>query len=183
MASTCPHTSGLASSLSHDTDAEHLERLVAHLDECDACMHHLALLNERQEIDSPLTSLTRFADTIDFEPVERLKSAPLVNRHQRIGHFRILRKLGEDGMGEVFECVDERLGRHVAVKWIKPAILTPKLLERLESEARIQARLSHPNVVSLLDFGIAEGFPYLVMEWIRGENLRTIVREGVLNQI
>lgn len=144
-------------------------------------MRHLAFLNDDQEAMVTLSSPIRFANSVDYAPLERLKSAPFDNRRQKIGHFRILRKLGEGGMGEVFECLDERLGRHVAVKWIKPAILSCGLLDRLETEARIHARLYHPNIVSLLDFGIAEGFPYLVMEWIRGENLRTVVREAVLN--
>lgn len=83
-------------------------------------------------------------------------------------------------MGQVYECLDTKLNRRVAVKWIKASILSPAVLERLEQEARLHARLNHPNILSVLEFGIAEGMPYLVMELVEGGTLRSLLKEQKL---
>jgi serine/threonine protein kinase len=87
------------------------------------------------------------------------------------GPYRVLRKLGEGGMAEVFLAEREREGgfkRRVALKRIHPRFKkNPVLLERFLTEARTQARFSHANVVKILDFGV-EPEPYLVLEYVDG---------------
>jgi WD40 repeat protein/serine/threonine protein kinase len=91
----------------------------------------------------------------------------------RIGRYIVLRKLGEGGMGVVYECYDERLGRKLAVKLVRPrAPGLGKQHERMLREAQGLARLSHPNVVSLYEAGEHDGALFLAMEFVPGLTLR-----------
>ncbi|HVF73618.1 MAG TPA: protein kinase [Acidimicrobiales bacterium] len=88
------------------------------------------------------------------------------------GRYRLGPPLGRGGMADVFEAVDERLGRPVAVKMLRrPLLRNPDVRARFEQEARSAARLSHPNVVAIFDTGEDDGLPYLVMERLPGETL------------
>jgi len=84
-------------------------------------------------------------------------------------------------MGEVYRARDTRLGREVAVK-VLPATLSasPDALARFEREARAIAALSHPNILSIDDFGRADGVSYAVMELLDGESLREAIAGGAL---
>jgi serine/threonine protein kinase/tetratricopeptide (TPR) repeat protein len=92
----------------------------------------------------------------------------------RLGPYEILTPLGAGGMGEVWRARDQRLHRDVAVKILLDGAGTrsPDLLVRFEREARAVAALSHPNILSIHDFGTHEGFPYAVMELLEGATLR-----------
>src|SRR5687768_12967168 len=75
--------------------------------------------------------------------------------------------LGRGGMAEVWRALDRNLDRPVAIKFLVPQLTAdPEFLVRFFSEAQSVAGLSHPNVVSVLDFGEADGSPYLVMEYV-----------------
>jgi serine/threonine protein kinase/tetratricopeptide (TPR) repeat protein len=90
----------------------------------------------------------------------------------RIGPYRIEKRLGAGGMGEVYLGYDERLGRRVAIKQLLPGVVKPSLRERFEREARIAARLNHPAVVQLYDV-LGEGaIECLIMEYVEGTTLR-----------
>src|SRR5215468_5623036 len=82
------------------------------------------------------------------------------------GRFELVRPLGAGGAGAVFEANDRRLGRPVAIKILKAGPAEP-----FRREAAAAARLGHPNIVTLYDFGISDGVPYLVLELLRGETL------------
>jgi non-specific serine/threonine protein kinase len=97
----------------------------------------------------------------------------------RIGPYRIVRKLGEGGMGVVYAAEDERLNRAVAIKTIREAGDTI-VRERFMREARAAASLSHPNVCQLFDIGDTEGTPFLVMELLDGESLAERLGRGAL---
>jgi non-specific serine/threonine protein kinase len=97
----------------------------------------------------------------------------------RIGPYRIVRKLGEGGMGVVYAAEDERLRREVAIKTIRAAG-DSSAHERFIREARAAASLSHPNVCQLFDIGDHEGRPFLVMELLEGEALSDALRRGPL---
>jgi len=100
---------------------------------------------------------------------------------QLIGHYRIIEKIGSGAMGEVFRARDERLGRDVALKLIRPAAsANPDHLRRFEQEARAAAALNHPNIVAVYDVGINEGSPYIVCELLEGKTLRQRLAEGAL---
>ncbi len=90
----------------------------------------------------------------------------------QVGPYRLLRRLGEGGMGEVFEAYDPRLDRRVAVKRIHADRLSPEGVERLRREARIGAGLFHSGIVQVFDVSSLEDHEYLVMEYVPGESLR-----------
>src|SRR5580704_3840055 len=98
---------------------------------------------------------------------------------QLFGHYRIIEKIGSGGMGEVFRARDERLGRDVALKVIRPASNdNPDHLRRFEQEARAAAALNHPNILAIYDVGFEGTTPYIVSELLEGKNLRQHLCEG-----
>src|SRR5580693_1256271 len=100
---------------------------------------------------------------------------------QIIGHYRVLEKIGSGAMGEVFRARDERLGRDVALKLIRPASNeNPDHLRRFELEARAVAALNHPNIVAIYDVGFNDGTPYIVCELLEGNTLRRRLADGAL---
>jgi serine/threonine protein kinase/tetratricopeptide (TPR) repeat protein len=91
---------------------------------------------------------------------------------QRLGAYRIGRKLGSGGMGDVYlaERADEEYQQRVAIKIVRGGTFSPQIQSRLRMERQILATLQHPNIARLLDGGRApDGTPYLVMEYIDGE--------------
>ena len=96
------------------------------------------------------------------------------------GRYGVERTLGGGGMAVVYLARDEELGRPVAVKVLAENLADdPELRERFVREARLAARLSHPNVVRVYDAGEEDGLPFIVMECVDGESLaETIRREG-----
>src|ERR1700756_3253944 len=98
---------------------------------------------------------------------------------QRVGHYRVLEKIGVGGMGEVFRAHDERLGRDVALKFIRPASSdNPDHLRRFEQEARAAAALNQPKIVAIYDVGFEGTTPYSVSELLQGKTLRQRLAEG-----
>jgi len=100
---------------------------------------------------------------------------------QLIGHYRVIEKIGAGGMGEVFRARDERLGRDVALKLIRPASSdNPDHLRRFEQEARAAAALNHPNILAIFDVGFEGTTPYIVSELLEGKTLRMRLLEGAV---
>lgn len=98
-----------------------------------------------------------------------------------VGPYRVLRPLGEGGMGRVLLALDERLGRHVALKVLSsPLADDPVARERLLREARAVSRINHPNVAALYDIGEQDGDVYLAMEYVEGETLSRRIERGPL---
>ncbi len=95
-----------------------------------------------------------------------------------IGRYRVVGKLGEGGMGTVYEAEDEVLGRRVALKRLKATDENARL--RFWREARAAARLSHPNVCQLYEVGEDGGGPFLAMELLAGEPLSARLTRGPL---
>ncbi|MGC3996608.1 MAG: protein kinase [Anaeromyxobacter sp.] len=99
---------------------------------------------------------------------------------QVVGRFELLREVGRGGFGVVFEARDRELGRLVAFKAMRASRARADLEKPLREEAEAAARLNHPNVVTLHDFGIHQGTPYLILELLRGETLQQRLRRGPL---
>src|SRR5881628_2376525 len=102
-------------------------------------------------------------------------------RLRQFGHYEILGKLGSGGMGDVYRARDRTLARAVAIKVLRgPAATNPERLARFEQEARSASALNHPNIVTIHEIGSDSGTPYIVMEYIDGRDLRSIIAEGPL---
>ncbi|MBS0574825.1 MAG: protein kinase [Proteobacteria bacterium] len=99
------------------------------------------------------------------------------------GQYRIIRLLGTGGMGSVYLARDLVLDREVAIKVVKAIGDSAELYDLFRREARIVARLTHPNIVPLHAFGEVAGMPYFVMGYVRGEALATrLRRDGRLSE-
>ena len=96
-------------------------------------------------------------------------------------HYRVVSKLGEGGMGEVWRAEDTRLGRPVALKRLPPALVAdPQRLERFRREARTLAALNHPNIVTIHAVEESGAGPFLAMELVVGDPLSRHVTAGPL---
>jgi hypothetical protein len=124
-----------------------------------------------------LAAISSFA----AQTISRLRSQ--VAEARRFGQYRLGRRIGAGGMGEVFLAEHELLKRPCAVKLIRPeVVLRAGTIERFEREVRINATLSHPNTVEIFDYGRTEdGTYYYVMEYLPGMSLADLVeRHGPL---
>jgi Tol biopolymer transport system component len=99
----------------------------------------------------------------------------------RLGHNRIIEKIGEGGMGAVYRSYDEHLARDVAVKVLTPGALRGEAAhKRFHKEALALSRLNHPNIEIIYDFDTQDGVDYLVMEYIPGLTLKGMLTSGPL---
>jgi serine/threonine protein kinase len=104
-----------------------------------------------------------------------------VDHGQVIGQYTISRRIGSGGMAVVYEAEHNKLGRSVALKMMHAGFQDDAdLLERFNREARIVARLEHPNIVPIYDFDDHNGVPYLIMKRIDGRTLKWHMRKRAL---
>jgi serine/threonine protein kinase/Tfp pilus assembly protein PilF len=101
----------------------------------------------------------------------------------RLGPYEIVSPLGAGGMGEVYKAKDTRLDREVAIKVLPESMAQdPAALSRFQREAKAVAALSHPNILSIFDFGTHGGIDFAVMELLEGGTLRDSLDSGALSQ-
>jgi serine/threonine-protein kinase len=149
----------------------------------EACAGDEAL---RREVESLLAAHEQAGSFIEAPPAE--VAAELVGQeHTRsmvgltLGHYRLDSLIGAGGMGEVYRARDLRLDRDVAVKLLPEHLANDhEALRRFEREAKAVAALSHPNILSIFDFGAEHDLNYAVMELLEGEALRARLSHGAL---
>jgi serine/threonine protein kinase/Tfp pilus assembly protein PilF len=99
-----------------------------------------------------------------------------------ISHYQIKSQLGEGGMGVVYEAEDTNLGRHVALKFLTPALAGDEgLLQRFQREARAASSLNHPNICTIHGIEQFESEHFIIMELLEGESLSDRIRRGPLD--
>ncbi|HUF82112.1 MAG TPA: serine/threonine-protein kinase, partial [Burkholderiales bacterium] len=102
---------------------------------------------------------------------------------ERVGRYEIRGQIGRGAMGTVFEGFDSSIGRRVAIKMVRtegfdPSQL-PGMLARFKREAQSAGQLSHPNIVTIYEYGEEAGSPYIVMEYIAGQEIGQPMNRGV----
>ncbi len=101
------------------------------------------------------------------------RGGPLFQAEEMVDHFRVVRLVGQGGMGDVYLARDTRLGRKVALKVVRSAARgSQEAVKRFLFEARTTARFSHPHIVTVYAVGLHDGRPYLALEYLDGQNLR-----------
>lgn len=96
-----------------------------------------------------------------------------------LGLYEIIEEIGHGGMADVYRAVQPSIGRHVAVKVLPAHFLQDRtFLERFSREVQVIARLQHPRILPIYDFGQHEGMPYIVMAYMPGGTLATRIRES-----
>lgn len=100
---------------------------------------------------------------------------------ENVGPYRLIEKLGKGGMATVFKAYHPSLDRYVAIKALHPAFMEhPGFLERFEREAKVVAKLEHPNIVPIYDFSEHEDRPYLVLKYVQGDTLKARLEKSKL---
>jgi eukaryotic-like serine/threonine-protein kinase len=104
------------------------------------------------------------------------------NQLQRLGKYRIEKRIGAGGMGTVFLAVDTDLNRTVALKVLpKDRAANPVLVRRFKAEGQAAAQMEHPNIVRVFEAGEADGFLYMALEYVEGIDVYELVeRRGVI---
>ncbi|HEY6727442.1 MAG TPA: serine/threonine-protein kinase, partial [Polyangiaceae bacterium] len=109
---------------------------------------------------------------------ERVQSHdPLLGMN--VGSYRIARKIGEGGMGQVYRAVQPAIGSRVAIKVLSPECAAQRnLVERFFAEARAVNLIRHEHIVNVLDLAMfPDGRPYIVMEYLEGRPLSSLIRD------
>jgi len=139
-----------------------------------------ALLDKRPEIGCELLSgMSAFGSGV----IEGYM--PQLSHLEQIGPYRIIEQIGEGGMGLVFLAEQDHPRRRVAIKMIRPGLLSPGLLKRFRFEADVQGRLKHQGIAQIYDANEiqtdAGPLPYLVMEYVEGDQLKSYVKKHHCN--
>ena len=138
---------------------------------CPACLFQ-RIIEGRDEAEEPVAGRTPPAGFVPPAPAELGQHFP---------QLEMLALLGQGGMGAVYKARQTKLDRLVAVKILPPEVARdPSFAERFSREARSLARLNHPHIVTVHDFGDVDGLYYFTMEYVDGRNLRDLLQAGAL---
>ncbi|MFG0317277.1 MAG: serine/threonine-protein kinase, partial [Planctomycetota bacterium JB042] len=135
----------------------------------------------RERLEEELTALeTELAAADDAAPVPAALPA-------RLGRYRVVAKIGEGGMGAVYEAVQDRPRRRVALKVVRAELTSPATTRRFDREVKLLGHLHHPGIAQIFEAGVEPArdgrpaIPYLVMELVRGEPLLAHAAERALD--
>src|SRR6516162_5638228 len=139
---------------------------------CPACLFQ-RIIEGREEPEEAAAGRTPPAGFVPPAPAELGQHFP---------QLEMLALLGQGGMGAVYKARQTKLDRLVAVKILPPEVARdPAFAERFMREARSLARLNHPHIVTVHDFGDVDGIYYFTMEYVDGQNLRVHMQAGPLS--
>ena len=155
--------------IASDRSPDRLQRFDDHLDACSECRQLVADLVELSWMRG--TCKPAHDPTEPAVPRERMSSGRLVDR------YIVIDLLGTGGMGAVYAAYDPRLDRKIALKLLRPTDHADELGARLLREAKMLAKLGHPNVVAVYDAGLVGGNVFVAMELVDGATLRHWLKE------
>jgi non-specific serine/threonine protein kinase/serine/threonine-protein kinase len=172
----CPDIIELERFAQHDLDEAQMALVSTHLSACADCAREFAELSENLRLVTSLrrNHLNNDAPPFSF-PAEPDTATAEADDLEIVGPYRILRRLGQGGMGSVYEAQQENPRRVVALKMIRPGLLTSSLLARFRHEAQVLGRLRHPGIAQIYEAGTYQAThgrqPYFVMELVHGSSL------------
>ncbi len=118
--------------------------------------------------------LSDFPTTTLHTPLEELTRGTTF-----AGRYEIIEELGKGGMGEVYRVEDKKIKEEIALKLIKPEIAADKrIIERFRNELKFARKIAHKNVCRMYDFNEEEGTPFITMEYVAGEDLKSFIRRS-----
>ncbi|MBL9007484.1 MAG: protein kinase, partial [Myxococcales bacterium] len=165
----CPSEQSIAQFVEGMLSPAESEAIETHIDVCPDCRATVAEAARGRTEASPAAHLRSSLDA-SASVASVPTSSQTLSQGAMVGRYVVRRIVGSGGMGIVYAAHDPRLEREVALK-----ILHPKLSslagERVDREARIMARLAHPNVITIHDVGLFSGRAYVAMELVIGETL------------
>jgi serine/threonine protein kinase/tetratricopeptide (TPR) repeat protein len=128
------------------------------------------------------TQLTSFQEPGELRPdvTEILGNARegLTTGSTFAGRYQVIEELGQGGMGRIYKVHDTKLGEKIALKLLRPeTVLDQKSLERFSNELKLARKIRHKNVCQMFDLGEDRGTRYITMEYVRGEDLRQLIRK------
>jgi serine/threonine protein kinase len=113
---------------------------------------------------------------------DNTRSFVALTKGTRVGHYKIISKIGAGGMGEVYLAEDSQLDRKVALKFLPSHLCQDEASRaRFTREAKAAAKLDHPNIVPVYEVGEFQGRPFFAMAHIEGKSLRDVIKEGKLS--
>ena len=185
---SCPDTQELRLYFNGDLTSDRFDAIEEHVKTCPNCQK----LCEQWELSSNGFSFMRidsnqtsddFLKSLDnyIEKAAEADNGELKLPAELIS-YTLGKKIGEGGMGDVFEAEQKYLKRKVAVKFIRRSKISPEALDRFQNEMEIIGSLSDPHIVSAYDAGEINGMPFLVMEYLEGETVQDLIqREGKIS--
>jgi hypothetical protein len=157
--------------------ADQVRLVEEHLDQCAVCRRLLSELADAfvSSVGGDISTERTLPPDGELEDAELLAPGTLVDQ------YRVVCPIGRGGMGVVYLAEDPQLQRRVALKLIRPALLdSRRAVDRFLFEARATARFSHPNIVGIYGVGEHQGRPYVALEFIKGQALRSVMGTGSL---
>jgi eukaryotic-like serine/threonine-protein kinase len=144
----------------------------------EACGGDETLLSEVESLLSSLNSAESFLDTpVVANMAEVIEPTLILERGRHLGHYEIIRQIGEGGMGTVYLGRDTKLDRPVAIKVLNNRYgRQGDNIRRFVQEAKAASALNHPNILTIFEIGEIEGSHYIVSEYIEGRTLREMMK-------
>ncbi|GAB5495670.1 MAG: hypothetical protein Phyf2KO_07500 [Phycisphaerales bacterium] len=171
---SCPSAEELERLVHGSATQDEIDALADHLNECAACQKVIEHFSRDSAFEHDLhwANEVRTRTVVDVgEPLSRLNSI--------LSEYELVAELGRGGMGIVYRAIQPKLNREVAIK-VLPALMgmvRPEAKARFKREAELAASLDHTNIISIHDYGEADGTLFYAMQLIRGRSLRDILDE------
>jgi serine/threonine protein kinase len=185
----CPLVAELDSFLDGTLSTESALAIEQHTNDCRTCLTFLS----QRALNPQLANLMTLSIRDQITPEERqfvervhtfLHQMPELPRPARpwkprptwVGNYHIIRKIASGGMATVYEAMDSRIGRRIALKMLRLGEDSQEILSRLQREAELLAKLNHPDIVTIYEAGEHEGDPYLALEYVPDGTLADLTK-------
>ena len=194
MKLTCPSQDRISEYLEGSMNDTESEKILDHIEDCSNCNHVLTTMEgEQNDLVNEVCEFVRTERLLQEPEFEQLRNAAQFSQGdkitsadveepletgKRLRDYRLVKKIGEGGMGTVYQAVHIHLAKHVALKILPSDKLRSKQsVSRFRQEMRAVGKVNHPNVVSASDAGTIDGHHFLVMELVQGADLARIIHD------